>query len=348
MWIVVALTGTACGGWSSDAGHPAPSSASALEQARVYERGTGVARDYHAAAEVYRTACDNGHGNVAACGALIRAQLRARGVEAGRSASRALADAVCLERRDPFACVAADLLADHKAAMPQALRDAINDVTSDLEPCDIVHLSECQARLLADQDDGRLTGRRRSQLRLQSCRVGIVEGCAAILQHARGADHRELAEAGRQLQTACDVHDADACAAAPDRAPVPPHDLCMAADYEACAALGCQGDAAARQRAASHGVDVTNCHRFDKQPERSRSEEAIAKMAEFKDKMCVCVDKACADRVTEDMTRWGQEQAGRVDLDVRISEDDTKAMATVVEEMTRCMTKAMMAGSVSP
>ena len=73
-------------------------------------------------------------------------------------------------------------------------------------------------------------------------------------------------------------------------------------------------------------------------------------MADFKDKMCKCADKACADKVTEEMTKWGTEQAKNAgaDKDAKISEEDTKKIASVTEEMTKCMTKAMMAGVGAP
>jgi hypothetical protein len=72
------------------------------------------------------------------------------------------------------------------------------------------------------------------------------------------------------------------------------------------------------------------------------SGEAIAKMTEFKDKMCACKDKACTDKVSEDMTKWGQEQAKNAgDKAAAVSEEDTKKMAAVTEEMTKCMTKIM-------
>jgi hypothetical protein len=72
--------------------------------------------------------------------------------------------------------------------------------------------------------------------------------------------------------------------------------------------------------------------------------DAIAKMSDFKDQMCKCADKACADKVTEAMTKWGTEAAkeASADKDAKISEEDTKKMASVTEEMTKCMTKAMM------
>jgi hypothetical protein len=77
--------------------------------------------------------------------------------------------------------------------------------------------------------------------------------------------------------------------------------------------------------------------------------DAINKLTDFKDQMCKCADKACAEKVTEGMTKWGQDMAKEGgDKEAKISEDDTKKMAAVTEEMTKCMTKAMMAGAMPP
>jgi hypothetical protein len=78
---------------------------------------------------------------------------------------------------------------------------------------------------------------------------------------------------------------------------------------------------------------------------RSSAAEAIAMMGKFSDAMCRCVDKACADRVVEDMSRWGTEMAKAASPhNERITEEDTRQMAVITEEMTKCMTKAMMQG----
>jgi hypothetical protein len=77
--------------------------------------------------------------------------------------------------------------------------------------------------------------------------------------------------------------------------------------------------------------------------------DTIAKMTDFRDQMCKCADKACADKVTEQMTKWGQDMAKEGgDKAAAVSEDDTKKMAAVTEEMTKCMTKAMTAGMTPP
>jgi hypothetical protein len=71
--------------------------------------------------------------------------------------------------------------------------------------------------------------------------------------------------------------------------------------------------------------------------------EAIAKMADFKDQMCKCPDKACADKVTEAMTKWNQDMAkegGDKDAS-KLSEEDAKKVAAISEELTKCMSKLM-------
>jgi len=74
-------------------------------------------------------------------------------------------------------------------------------------------------------------------------------------------------------------------------------------------------------------------------------DDAIAKLATFKDQMCQCADKVCVDTVTEAMTQWGQDMAREGgDRAAAFTEEDSKKLATVTEEMTKCMMKAMTAG----
>jgi hypothetical protein len=77
-------------------------------------------------------------------------------------------------------------------------------------------------------------------------------------------------------------------------------------------------------------------------PNKKTAGDGIAKMTEFKDSMCACKDRACTERVTEEMTRWGQEQAkAGADKDVKMSEEDMKKSAALSEEMGKCMTKIL-------
>jgi TPR repeat protein len=57
----------------------------AMERAEALERGDGVARDYQAAADIYRASCADGSLDLAACPRLLRAELGARGVTANRA-----------------------------------------------------------------------------------------------------------------------------------------------------------------------------------------------------------------------------------------------------------------------
>jgi hypothetical protein len=68
---------------------------------------------------------------------------------------------------------------------------------------------------------------------------------------------------------------------------------------------------------------------------------AIAAMRDFADKMCACSDQACAVRVSDEMTKWGQEQARSGDSNLRPSDEDAKQFAEVTKRMADCMQGAM-------
>lgn len=77
-------------------------------------------------------------------------------------------------------------------------------------------------------------------------------------------------------------------------------------------------------------------------PKKSSSGDAIVKQTEFRDRMCACKDRACVEKVTEDLTRWGQEQAkASGDKTIKMSDDDMKKSAAVSGEMSACMTKIL-------
>jgi hypothetical protein len=77
---------------------------------------------------------------------------------------------------------------------------------------------------------------------------------------------------------------------------------------------------------------------------------ALAKMEEFQKQMCACKDKACADKVNEDMTRWGTEMAKRAsyDRDEKPDPEIAKRSADIMTLYVECMTKLMMAGAGAP
>jgi hypothetical protein len=73
--------------------------------------------------------------------------------------------------------------------------------------------------------------------------------------------------------------------------------------------------------------------------------EAIAKMEEFANKMCACKDAKCAQGVSDEMTKWGSEEAKKSDkAEMKYSDEEQKKLATATEKMTKCMTTAMTPG----
>jgi hypothetical protein len=75
--------------------------------------------------------------------------------------------------------------------------------------------------------------------------------------------------------------------------------------------------------------------------------EAVAKMEGFSKSMCDCKDKACADKVNEDMTKWGTEMAKNAGAakDDKPDPELAKKSADIMTKYTECMTKIMMAGA---
>src|SRR5712671_4503487 len=75
--------------------------------------------------------------------------------------------------------------------------------------------------------------------------------------------------------------------------------------------------------------------------------EYLSKMEGFSKSMCDCKDKACADKVNDDMTKWGQEMAKNAkpgDTSEKPDPEMAKKSADVMTKYTECMTKMMMAG----
>jgi len=76
--------------------------------------------------------------------------------------------------------------------------------------------------------------------------------------------------------------------------------------------------------------------------------DAMAKMGEFKDQMCACKDKACADKVQESMNKWSAENAKNAgDKPEKPSDEDMKKMTEVGTKYGECMTKAMSGGDAA-
>jgi hypothetical protein len=77
-------------------------------------------------------------------------------------------------------------------------------------------------------------------------------------------------------------------------------------------------------------------------------DNTTAKLTEFKDQMCKCTDKACTDKVMDDMTKWGQEAAKIVEKDAKPNEDDVKKRQALNEDLIKCQQKVISAATPSP
>lgn len=75
---------------------------------------------------------------------------------------------------------------------------------------------------------------------------------------------------------------------------------------------------------------------------KAMREDPMAAMRRFKDEMCACTvgDSACAQRVSDGMTKWAQEHYKDSDVD-KMSDDDMRAATDIGMEMAKCMTQAM-------
>ena len=76
-------------------------------------------------------------------------------------------------------------------------------------------------------------------------------------------------------------------------------------------------------------------------PPLDETEVLMAKMSEFRDAICQCTTTACAQQVSDDMTKWSQEQARDQHEPPKLSDDQIKRATAIGEEMGKCMMKAM-------
>jgi hypothetical protein len=76
---------------------------------------------------------------------------------------------------------------------------------------------------------------------------------------------------------------------------------------------------------------------------------AIARMGEFKDKMCACKTPACASDVTTEMTKWSQEMTkAQGDKPPAMSGEDTKKLTAISEELAKCTSDASKVAVPTP
>jgi hypothetical protein len=78
--------------------------------------------------------------------------------------------------------------------------------------------------------------------------------------------------------------------------------------------------------------------------DRSMIAVAIEKLGEFADDMCACKDRACADTVSQDMTRWSTELS-KDHEDLKPTPEEMEEATRVSERLSKCMVAAMSYGT---
>jgi hypothetical protein len=73
--------------------------------------------------------------------------------------------------------------------------------------------------------------------------------------------------------------------------------------------------------------------------------QMVAKLTGFKDRMCACKDQACINGVSDDMTKWGQDQATTTADMSDVNDALVQQMSKAMEDYSKCMSDAIMASA---
>jgi hypothetical protein len=68
---------------------------------------------------------------------------------------------------------------------------------------------------------------------------------------------------------------------------------------------------------------------------------AIAKLGEYRDAICKCADKACANRMLEEMTQWAQQMAKQHPNEPHMTEAEIQRAKEISDALVKCMTAVM-------
>jgi hypothetical protein len=85
--------------------------------------------------------------------------------------------------------------------------------------------------------------------------------------------------------------------------------------------------------------DFLEC--IDKQNAGGGMDGAVAKMGEFADRICACPDQPCADKVTVELTKWGEAMQVEQGKDPKLTPQQQAAIEKAATRLAECMTKTM-------
>lgn len=113
------------------------------------------------------------------------------------------------------------------------------------------------------------------------------------------------------------------------------------------AALAACGGGQKQAEPAAPQAPIENKAPAEPAAPKTDTEIAMDALRHFRDEFCACKDSACAQKVADDMTTWGQEMSKKNDAPPKMTEEQTKQAQAIGMEMGNCMTKAM-GGSPPP
>jgi hypothetical protein len=67
--------------------------------------------------------------------------------------------------------------------------------------------------------------------------------------------------------------------------------------------------------------------------------KALAKMTEFKDRLCACKDKACADAVSQELSKWMSDVASTGPKSEAPTKEQEEKMGDVAKQLGECSAK---------
>lgn len=66
---------------------------------------------------------------------------------------------------------------------------------------------------------------------------------------------------------------------------------------------------------------------------------AITQLGEFRDQMCACADKACAEKIEQTLSEWGQAMAAKFSEQPDLSDEQEQAFMVAATEFSTCAHK---------
>jgi len=116
---------------------------------------------------------------------------------------------------------------------------------------------------------------------------------------------------------------------------------CLKASTDTDSAKACQSEHLTKEQHDKLLFAVATFRRPGKEAPAVTS--ALAKLSEFRDRMCKCTDRDCVDTVSKEMTEWGVE-AAKAGPAPKLDKGETKLSARLGEEIAEC-TNQVIAGS---